>query len=142
MNEPQIVIDTSVLVAGLRSSRGASFRVLELVGAGRFDINVSVPLVFEYEATLYRELPHLQVSKTAVDTILDFHCAIAHRHAIFFLWRPFLSDAKDDMILELAVKAQCSYIVTHNKRHFLGVEQFNLSAVTPAEFLILIGEAK
>lgn len=136
----QIVIDTNVLVAGLRSNRGASYRLLQLVGAGRFEINLSVPLVLEYEDALYRGSPRLPVSQTAVEAVLDFHCAVARHHTIFFLWRPFLRDPKDDMILELAVKAECDYIITHNKRDFAGVEQFNLRVATPAEFLLIIGD--
>ena len=64
---------------------------------------------------------------------------MAHHHRIFFLWRPFLSDAKDDMVLELVVKAQCRYIVTYNKRDFRGVEQFGLQTLTPKELLESIG---
>jgi len=33
------------------------------------------------------------------------------------------------MVLELAVKAGCDYIVTYNKRDFRGVEQFNAIAI-------------
>ena len=142
MYAPQIVIDTNVLVAGLRSNRGASFRLLQLVGAGRFEINLSVPLVLEYEDALYRESLRLPVSRTAIDAVLDFHCAVARRHMIFFLWRPFLRDPKDDMLLELAVKAKCDYIITHNKRDFAGIEKFDLQVATPAEFLLIIGDVK
>mgnify|MGYP000959271231 FL=1 len=45
MAVPQIVIDTNVFVAALRSRRGASYRLLMLVDSGRFVVNVSVPLV-------------------------------------------------------------------------------------------------
>jgi hypothetical protein len=31
---------------------------------------------------------------------------------IFFLWRPFLRDPRDDMVLELAVEAECDAILT------------------------------
>ena len=41
--------------------------------------------------------------------------------------------------MELAVKAGCQFIVTYNLRDFAGIEQFGLKAVTPAEFLKLIG---
>jgi predicted nucleic acid-binding protein len=85
---PQIVIDTHVLVAGLRSRRGSAFRLLSLVGMGQFDIHLSVPLVFEYEAVLLRELPPLQVAKEAVQAIIDFHCTMATSHAIFFCGVP------------------------------------------------------
>ena len=139
MVTPQIVIDTNVLVAGLRSRRGSAFRLLSLVGTGQFDIHLSVPLVLEYEDVLLRELPHLQVTREAVEDLIDFHCSIATCHPIFFLWRPFLRDPKDDMILELAVKARCDFIVTYNTRDFDGVEQFNLRTVEPNAFLQHIG---
>ena len=58
---------------------------------------------------------------------------------IFFLWRPFLRDPDDDLVLELAVEAGCAYIVTHNLRDFEGVERFGLRAVTPKRFLDIIG---
>jgi PIN domain len=68
-NLPQIVLDTNVLVSGLRSKRGVSHQLLELVGAGLFEINLSVPLVLEYEEVLYRELPNLSVNRQVVDDV-------------------------------------------------------------------------
>ncbi|MDI9334200.1 MAG: PIN domain-containing protein [Cytophagales bacterium] len=44
-----IVIDTNVLVAGLRSTQGSSYKLLQLIGNGLFDMNVSVPLVLASE---------------------------------------------------------------------------------------------
>lgn len=110
-----------------------------MVDTGKFDIHLSVPLVFEYEAVWLRELPHLQVTKEAVKMIIDFHCTVTTHHSIFFLWRPFLRDPKDDMILELAVKAGCEFIITYNTRDFAGVEQFGLRAIEPGAFLQHIG---
>jgi putative PIN family toxin of toxin-antitoxin system len=141
MQSPQIVIDTSIMVAGLRSRRGYAFQLLSLVGTEMFDIHLSVPLMLEYEAVLYRELPNLLIPQAAVDAVLDYHCAVATAHRIFFLWRPFLPDPLDDMVLELAVKARCSYIITFNKRHFNSIQQFGLQAVSPREFLTIIGVA-
>ena len=136
---PQIVIDTNVLVAGLRSQDGYAFRLLQLVGTGRFEINLSVPLVLEYEAVLNRELPNLLVSLQVVDAVINYHCAVGRHHRIYFLWRPFLRDTKDDMVLELAVKAACRFIVTFNKHDFQGAEQFGLQVANPGEFLRIIG---
>lgn len=94
----------------------------------------------EYESTRLRELPHLPVSRSVVDEVINFHCAVANRHQIFFLWRPFLRDPKDDMVLELALKAGCDYIVTYNKRDFAGVEKtFQMRVVDAGEFLRDIG---
>ena len=136
---PYIVIDTNVMVAGLRSRRGSAFRLLTLVGTGQFDIHLSVPLVLEYEEVLLRELPHLQVSRTVVEDVLDFHCTVATRHRIFFLWRPYLPDPSDDMLLELAVTARCDFIVTYNTRDFISIERFAIRAIEPGEFLRHIG---
>jgi predicted nucleic acid-binding protein len=71
--------------------------------------------------------------------VLDFHCKVATHHQIFFLWRPYLSDPSDDMILELAVAAGCNFIVTYNIRDFVRVEGFALQAIAPATFLRHIG---
>jgi putative PIN family toxin of toxin-antitoxin system len=136
---PEIVIDTNVLVASLRSTRGYAYQLLQWVGTGRFGINLSVPLVLEYEDVLYRP-DTVAVSRQVVDAVLNYHCAVAHQPRIFFLWRPFLKDPKDDMVLELAVNARCDFIVTYNKDDFKGVEtQFQLSVVSPREFLFEIG---
>ena len=137
---PQIVIDTNVIVAGLRSRRGSAFKLLILINTGQFDIHLSIPLVLEYTEVLLRELPNLYLSREEVDDRIDFYCAVGVQHEIFFLWRPFLRDPKDDMVLELAVKAGCESIITYNTRDFAGVEQFGLSLLEPSEFLRLIGK--
>lgn len=139
MTSPQIVVDTNVLVSGLRSRRGASYRLLELVGKGYFEINLSVPLVLEYEDVLYRQQSEFWVSREAMDALIDYFCLVGRKHKIFFLWRPFLRDPKDDMVLELAVKAECEYIITYNKKDFQGSEEFNVQALTPGEFLMKWG---
>ena len=136
-----IVIDTNVLVAGLRSRRGYAFKLLSLVGQGMFDIHLSVPLVLEYEAVLNREMPTM-IPRNVVDAVIDYHCAVGHHHRIFYLWRPFLKDPKDDMVLELAVAARCSHIVTYNIRDFQGIEQFSVQAIEPHGFLKVIGEVQ
>ena len=64
---------------------------------------------------------------------------MANLHEIYFLWRPYLPDPQDDMVLELAVNAGCKYIVTYNKRDFRGAETFGIEVVTAKEFLEKIG---
>ena len=60
---------------------------------------------------------------------------LAAVQAIYFLWRPFLRDAGDDMVLEVAVAARCTAIVTFNGKDFVGVEPFGLRVLTPHQFL-------
>ena len=138
----KVVLDTNVFVSALRSQLGASYKLLLLVGGDRFDIAVSVPLVLEYEEVARRQARRMGLTYDDIDVILDYVCTSADRRHIFFLWRPFLPDPSDDMVLELAVEAGCKYIVTFNVRHFKGVEQFGVRAITPGEFLKLIGVNK
>jgi predicted nucleic acid-binding protein len=139
MKRPEIVIDTNVFVVGLRSRRGASFMLLSLVSSGHFGINLSVPLVLEYEEVLLRTESGIVLPRPAIKDVLDYHCAVARHHEIFFLWRPYLKDPRNDMVLELAVKARCQFIITYNLRDFAGCERFRVRPLTPAEFLRRIG---
>lgn len=141
MTPYQIVVDTNVLVTALRSKKGASYKLLSLIDAEIFQLNISVPLVFEYEDVIKRDSDiSSSLNETEIDNILDYICAIADKHKIFFLWRPYLRDPKDDFILELAVEAQCEYIITYNRADFTGIESFGLKAFTPKEFLQIVGE--
>ena len=142
MNGPQIVVDTSVFISALLSQRGAAYRLLMLLDSGLFEANVSVPLVVEYEAVAKRKLAQTKLTESDLEDILDFVCAAANRKQVFFLWRPFLPDPGDDMVLELAVAAECAFIVTFNERHFAGSEQFGIEAVTPRAFLERLGARK
>jgi len=65
---------------------------------------------------------------------------VGQRFKIYYLWRPFLSDPKDDMVLELAVTSNADSIVTCNKADFKGADQFGLELITPKELLKQIGE--
>lgn len=140
MRIPQIVIDSNVIIAAQRSRCGASSKLMSLLGTGRFDIHVSVPLVLEYEEVLVREELHLGLNSQDVADLLDAICASAQHRQIHFLWRPFLRDEKDEMILELAVASNCDYLVTYNQRDFRGAEKFGIQVVDAREFLQVIGE--
>jgi predicted nucleic acid-binding protein len=112
-----------------------------LLESGKFEINVSVPLIFEYEEVAKRPVgKKTGLRPNDVDDILDYVCSVANRRKVYYLWRPFLKDPKDDMVLELAVSAGCDIIVTYNKDDFEGVEQFGVRVMTAQEFLRAIGE--
>lgn len=140
MERYQIVIDTNVLVAALRSRRGASYRLLMLLGSEKFNVNVSVPLVLEYEVAAKRLMGEIALTEQDIEDIIDYVCSVASQREVFYLWRPFLKDPSDDMLLELAVAGECDFIVTYHTRDFEGVESFGVHAVTPREFLEKIGE--
>jgi hypothetical protein len=66
---------------------------------------------------------------------LRYLASQSHLQEIHFLWRPFLPDADDDMVLELAFAAGCPHIITHNVKDFHGSEQLGVTAISPGEFL-------
>ena len=136
----KVIIDTNVFISALKSSRGASFRLFKLLGYNKFAVCISVPLIFEYDDVAKRR-GMLQITTQQIDDIIDYICLVGEKTEIFYLWRPVLSDPKDDFVLELAVNASADYIVTFNKKDFIkGEKLFNIKTVTPQEFLKIIGD--
>lgn len=136
----RIILDANVFITALRSTRGASFKLLSLLGTGKFDLIISVPLVFEYEDVAKPQARILGLANKDIDNILDYLCQVGEQRSIFFLWRPLLRDPKDDFVLELAVESGCDYILTFNAKDFVGAERFGLQIVQPKDLLKIIGE--
>jgi putative PIN family toxin of toxin-antitoxin system len=139
----KIVLDTSVLVAAVRSRQGASFALVASVPHPQFQICLSVAVYTEWQAVLSR--PEHWPSGASADLAMGFTrylASTAHLQDIHFLWRPFLRDPDDDMVLECAVAAGCPYIVTHNVRDFRRTESLGVAAVTPAQFLQILKEKR
>jgi putative PIN family toxin of toxin-antitoxin system len=134
----QAVLDTNVLVAAARSSLGASYQLLRHIKADLLQPIISVPLVLEYEDVLSREGLH-SLSNQDIQVLLDFIASKSEHQQIDYLWRPFLSDPKDNMVLEVAFNSRAKCIVTHNLRDFKGCEQLGVKAVTPGDFLKNLG---
>jgi len=139
MTLPQILLDTNVLIAAQRSRRGASSKLISLIGTGRFDVHISVALVLEYEAVLMRYRAEAGWTQEDVTDFVDSICALSQSHEIYYQWRPYLHDPGDEFVLDLAVAARCTHLVTFNQHHFAGIERFNIRAVTPGEFLAIMG---
>lgn len=134
----KIVIDTNVIIAGLRSKQGASFQLLQRIWQGKLPFLLSVPLVLEYEDVLKRPdtLAATSLTLDEVDTVLDVLCMRGNEVLIHYLWRPQLTDAKDDMVLELAVNGMAEAIVTFNVRDFQpAASHWNVATITPGECL-------
>lgn len=134
----RLVLDTSVLVAALRSSSGASNVLLQEALASRFPLLLSVPLMLEYESVLTRQ-EHLDASgftQSEVSRLLDALAAIGEPVHLPFHWRPVLRDADDDLVLEAAVNGQADAIVTFNTRDFEPVApRFGIRVISPKQAL-------
>ena len=142
MKKLNVVIDTNVIVSSLRSKQGASFKLISLILESLFEFNVSVPLVLEYESVLNRHLNKKLYSKTEVNDFLNYLCKVGNKRKVYFLWRPFLKDPKDDMVLELAIESNSEYIITFNKKDFVGINKFGKEVLTPSEFIKKLQEKK
>ena len=140
----KIVIDTNVVLSALFSNRGASNRLLVWLFQNKKKYNVvSNTLVAEFEDVLTREKNLKQynnLDKEDVLAFIDDICLISYHQSIHFLWRPFLTDPNDDMVLEVAVNANVGAIITLNPKDFKGVkESFGIEIFTPQEYLTKIG---
>lgn len=79
-----------------------------------------------------------EYSSQDVGDFLDYLLSESLECRVHFLWRPHLPDPKDDLVLEVALAGSVSFIITHNVRHFVGVESLGTNAVTPAQFLTMM----
>ncbi|MBD2605038.1 putative toxin-antitoxin system toxin component, PIN family [Scytonema hofmannii FACHB-248] len=138
----QIVLDTNVLFAGLRSQRGASYKLLTILNDIRWQLNISTALLFEYEEILKRQQAQLGLSLEEIDDVIEAICSIANKRSIFYLWRPILNDPDDDFLLDLAVESQADYIITYNHKDLQPANKFGIKVVTPKQFLQEVGEIK
>ncbi|MBX3061889.1 MAG: putative toxin-antitoxin system toxin component, PIN family [Anaerolineae bacterium] len=136
MNKSKVVIDTNVLIAAMISKQGKAYKIFAAIGTELFDTLISTPLILEYEDVLKRLLgTKIKLSEADVDLALDFICGSGIQRQVHYLWRPYLSDPKDDMVLELAANSGGDYIITYNISDFAGSEVFGVEAIIPAEFL-------
>lgn len=101
---------------------------------GEFEIALSVPLLAEYDDVIHRANSGIAIPADAASSVIGWIAAIAHKQPIYYLWRPLLSDPKDEMVLELAVAANAGYIVTFNIKDFLPAAQFGIEVITPSLF--------
>lgn len=134
----RIVLDTSVVVAGLRSRSGASNAVLRLVAGRRVRLLATPPLFLEYEEVLKRPEHRLShgLAIPEIDHFLAELAALIEPVEVHFQWRPQESDPSDEMVLEAAANGRADALVTHNVAHFTGAGGiFKIAVLSPAELL-------
>lgn len=132
----RLILDTNVLIAGLRSRRGASYELLRMIPDDRFELNVSAALALEYEAVL-RRTGMAGMRPQHIDDFLDYLLQRAQLEPSIGRLRPVLHEPDDERILELA--AQCgAIIVTYNVHDFEGAGRVRVKVKTPAEVLTIL----
>jgi putative PIN family toxin of toxin-antitoxin system len=133
-----VVFDTDVVVAGMRSPKGASAALLLAALDGQIRICANVALMVEYEATCLRAEHQLAsgLSSVQIEQFLDGLAAIVMPIETHFLWRPQLRDLGDEMVLEAAVNGRAEAIVTFNRRDFgHAASKFGVEILLPRDAL-------
>lgn len=134
----RVVLDTSVLVAGLRSRLGAANALLRLVASRRLLPLATPPLFLEYEEVLKRPEQRLSHRLTVeeIDELLAELATLIEPVEIHFLWRPQGRDPSDEMVLEAAVNGRADALVTYNLADFATAgARFKIAVLGPAELL-------
>lgn len=134
----KIVLDTSVLVAGLRTKLGAGNAALQMVARRKITLLATPPLFLEYEDVLKRPEHRLVHGLTPeeIDDFLAELAALIEPVEVHFQWRPQSRDPNDEMVLEAAINGSADAIVTYNISDFAGAgERFNILVLRPGELL-------
>ncbi|MFL5121147.1 MAG: putative toxin-antitoxin system toxin component, PIN family [Microvirga sp.] len=134
----RVVLDTSAVVAALRSPTGASAELLRLAHKGKLALLGTAALAIEYEAVCQREEHRLAagLSRVEVGQFLDAVVDLIEPVEAWFLWRPQLRDPGDELVLEAAANGRADAIVTFNRRDFVGVAQrFGIEVLLPRQAL-------
>lgn len=134
----RVVLDTSVVVAGLRSRSGAGNAVLRLVANRRLRLLATPPLFLEYEDALKRpehRLVHGLIIEQ-VDAVLAELAALIEPVEVHFQWRPQVRDPGDEMVLEAAINGRADALVTYNVTDFsVASQRFQIPVLRPANLL-------
>jgi len=134
----RVVLDTSVLVAGLRTRLGAGNAVLRLVATKRLTTLATPPLFLEYEDVLKRAEQRLAhgLSVAEIDELLAELAALVEPVDVRFLWRPQTRDPAEEMVIEAAINGDADAVITYNIGDFLEpCKRFGIEVLRPGELL-------
>lgn len=117
----RVVVDTDVVLSGLRSASGASRLVLLALREGAFTLLVSVAIMLEYESVLKRasNLAVMDASAAEIDGFLDALALLAEPVTPGFFHRPSIRDPDDEIFAEAAINGQADALVTFNRGDYL-----------------------
>lgn len=132
------MLDTDVVVAGMRSPTGASAALLMASRSRRLVLLATVAMFIEYEAVCqraeHREAAGLNRSETR--QFLDALAHLVEAVETHYLWRGRLRDANDEMVLDAAINGQADAIVTFNQKDFGAVaSEFGIEVLLPRDVL-------
>ncbi len=137
----RVVVDTSVVVAALRTRKGAGNAVLRLVAERRLQLLATPPLFLEYEDVLKRADQRMAngLSLEQIDEFLAELAAHVEPVDLHFMWRPQVRDPGDEMVLEAAINGDADALITYNVSDFaVAADRFGVRVLRPAEILKMV----
>lgn len=137
----RVVLDTNIVLKAFRSPAGGSAALVRAVRNQKLVMLATPPLFFEYEQVVTRpeQMKAAGASIAEADAFLDVLAAILTPVDVHYLWRPQLTDAEDEMVLEAAINGGAEALVTFERATFLAAARsFGVEVVTPAEILARI----
>ena len=141
LETPRIFLDTSVLIAALFSSKGASAEILKLARAEKVQVFISQYVIDEIHKTLQLKGAQLH---PVFDRILEtktFNLLPKPPKKQINLAKFIIKDLKDVPILALAMHKKVDYLITLDRKDFIDNPQVSkkskLKILTPGAFVKL-----
>jgi predicted nucleic acid-binding protein len=141
VHDTRLVLDTDVVLSGLRSTSGASRVLLHGIEAGIITPLVSVAMVIEYEAVLKRteNLEAARVDAAEIDLFLDALIGFADHVVPYFAYRPSIRDPNDEIFVAAAKNGGADALVSFNVTDYLPADNLasslGLRVCRPADIL-------
>jgi putative PIN family toxin of toxin-antitoxin system len=128
-----IVLDTNVLVSGLHNPFGAPGRIVDLILTGSLHVLYDDRILNEYLDVLSR--PQLDIDPGLAQSVVGYLRLSGKRVSALPLPAGTLPDPDDLVFAEVAAAGAADALVTGNARHFIGLEGYGITVLSPAVFL-------
>lgn len=133
----RLFLDSSVIIAGISSTTGASHIVLELSRDKKIRISISEIVIQEVVRNLKKKLPEkvlIGFFKYLAES--NFKRIELDEESEIFKYQD-ITDSKDVYVIAAAFKSKANYLVTLDKKHLLKLKDKHLpfKIVTPAKLI-------
>ncbi|MEK6691195.1 MAG: PIN domain-containing protein [Nitrospirota bacterium] len=134
---PKVFLDTSALIVGIASSKGAARAVLQLAEIGLIEVIVSRQVIVETDRNIEEKLPEmLNEYREFIELLAPVLINDPRQKDVSKYLKVINLD--DAPILASAVTSGADFLVTWDKKHFISKNiriHSSLKIVTPGEFL-------
>lgn len=114
----KVVLDTNVLVDGLRDEHSSAWKIIDKIFSGEIELYTSFPLEREYRRILQREINDSSYASRIRDLL-----EIANKIEVHNIQRLVKDDPEDDKVLATAISADVQTLISED-RHLLDLDPF------------------